>query len=455
MRVLTTIGLAMLATSCNRYDLFRVSGYEQATFTNRADVLFVIDNSTSMQDVSESLAVNFSEFVSELGDASRDREFGELSDAVDNYIEFVQNRGLFIDYQFGLITTDPDADFGAGQLLGPLVRRTDRRLEDRFIEQLACEAVCFASAPASDPSYSCGEPLGSELSNEYLECTCGGGFLGNCGTADEEALESVFMAMCRAVPNPPEACFAEVYDEDEDRILAPLLSRAEAETNAGLIREDSNLLVVIVSDEGDSSRRQFREDIPDDYERLFDQFGEDITWVLMGQELDEDGEIRCPSSGSDWAVRRYHYLARTSGGAVVDIFDEDCDPRPFDEALAALSDLLRNFLTSFALQSVPVPGTIVVQVDGRSIPEGSVIDTDEFGLPIFSDGWSYRPSDNSVEFHGNEIPPYESVVEVFNRVESLVVTLQLALDDVHAAGESGDGGQDQVKVVRFRRSFAV
>ena len=412
MRVFTAIVLAMTATSCNRYDLFRVAGYEQATFTNRADVLFVIDNSDSMQNVSESLAVNFNKFVSDLGETSRDREFGELTNAVDNYVDFVQNRGLFVDYQFGITTTDARAHRGA--LLGPIVRRSDRRIEQRFIETLTCEAVCFSesSSVPSDPSYSCGDALGDEISQEFLECTCSS-WLGNCGGAREETLESVYMAMCRAVENPPLACFEEVFDEEADRKEAPLIGQADLETNKDLLRDNSSLLVVVVSDEGDSSRRQFREDIPDDYERLFDRFDKDITWVLMGHDLNEDGEIRCPSQGSDWAVRRYHYLTRISGGAVVDIYDEDCDLRPFDEALTALSDLLRNFLTSFALQSVPVPGTIVVQVDGVTVDEGEIVDNDEFGLPIYSDGWSYRAADNSVEFHGEAIPPYESVVEVF------------------------------------------
>ncbi len=412
MRVLTTIGLALLATSCNRYDLFRVAGYEQATATNRADVLFVIDNSDSMQNVSEALAVNFNEFVTTLGEASRDREFGDLSDAVDNYIEFVQNRSLFVDYQFGIITTDADADRGA--LLGPLVRRDDPRLEDRFIETLSCEAVCFRAdnPPLSNPDYNCGDPL-EELSTQFLDCTCGGGYLGNCGGAREETLEAVFAAMCRAVPNPPQACFDVAIDGATGEELNPLLQPSERETNAGLIREDSNFLVVVVSDEGDSSRRLDREEIPDDYVRLFDQFNEDITWVLMGHELDEDGGRRCPGAGSDWAVQRYHYLATTTGGQVVDIYDEDCDLRPFDESLTALSELLNNLLTSFALQSVPVEGTIVVQVDGERVEEAESDGFDEFDLPVFTDGWSYRAADNSIEFHGTAIPANESVVEIF------------------------------------------
>lgn len=413
MRVFPWVGMALLATSCNRYDLFRISGYEQATFTNRADVLFVVDNSDSMQDVSASLAVNFGKFVTDLSQSTQNREFDDLSDAVDNYIDFVQNRGLFIDYQFGITTTDANAD--RGLLLGPLVQRTDRRVAERFIETLACEAVCFRDGdlPPNDAGHRCGDPLGNTLSAQFLDCECGGSYIGNCGGAREEALEATFLSLCRAVPNPPEACFETVYDEEIDDTIDPLLARAEAETNLGLLRDDSNLLVVIVTDEGDSSRRQFRENIPDDYIRLFEQFGRPITWVLIGPELDDEGFVACPSTASDWAVQRYHYLAGTTGGRVIDIYDSDCRLRDFDEALGELSELLQNFLTSFALQSVPVPGTIIVQVDGQTVPEGEVVGNDEFGLPVFTDGWSYRPADNSVEFHGEAIPAYESVVEVF------------------------------------------
>ena len=37
-------GIGLLA-GCNNYPVLRVTGYEQATFNNRADILFVIDNS--------------------------------------------------------------------------------------------------------------------------------------------------------------------------------------------------------------------------------------------------------------------------------------------------------------------------------------------------------------------------------------------------------------------------
>ncbi len=64
-RLVAFIGLAAL-TGCNQYELFRLTGYEQNSFSNRADVLFVIDNSDSMTPYATSLAINFGDFVGDL-----------------------------------------------------------------------------------------------------------------------------------------------------------------------------------------------------------------------------------------------------------------------------------------------------------------------------------------------------------------------------------------------------
>ena len=102
---LLAAGLSL--TGCNYYDVFLVSGYEQSTFSNDADVIFVIDNSPSMTDEAEELALNFEAFLDYLvapggGTPSTDG----LDDAVDNYLSYVANRGHLLDYQLGITTTN-------------------------------------------------------------------------------------------------------------------------------------------------------------------------------------------------------------------------------------------------------------------------------------------------------------------------------------------------------------
>ncbi len=401
---------------CNRYDLFRVAGYEQQSFNNKADVLFVIDNSDSMLPVSESMAVNFAQFIEDIDQEEQDRSYAGLADAVTNYADYVQDRSAFLDYRFSIVTTDPER--GAGELVGPTVKRGEPDVPLSFVESLVCDATCFNSASVlpSDPDYECGDPLGSFLSEQFVQCACGG-VAGNCGTANEEPLESVFLAMCRAVPNPPVECFEdfEILDPDNGDVTeyTALLERADTMSNEDMLREDANLVVVVVSDEGDGSRRQNREDIPERYVELFAKFKKRMTWVYIGPRLDEENEVACPGTASDWGVIRFSYLAYTTDGRVIDIFDESCENRDFAEPLSQLGDLLTNLLTAFPLQSVPVPGSILVEVDGKRMDEADVVGLDQFGLEVYSDGWTYRSADNTVVFHGSAVPTYDAKVEVY------------------------------------------
>jgi hypothetical protein len=413
--------LATTLLGCNRYDLFRIAGYQQESFNNKADVLFVLDNSPTMAAYSMDMAVNFAGFITELDTFEQNLSYEGLPDAVTNYVDAVQNRSAYVDYQFAMVTTDVPTD--AGQILGPVLARGDENVPERFIENLACEGTCFDGTLAvpTDPGYQCGDPLGDILSEEFLDCTCGGSYTGNCGTADEEGIEAVFLAMCRAVESPPEACFEDlaVGEEPDLQEYPALLDRSDIGSNPGLLRDGSNLVVVVVSDEGDGSRRQWdqaddsEKEIPDEYTALFEQFRHRMTWVYVGQDFDEQGHVRCPSAGSDWGAVRYHYLAYTTGGRFIPLFDESCDPIPFEQTLTEIGELLTNLLTEFPLQSVPVPGTLVVLVDGKQIDEATITGQDQFGLDLWSDGWSYRNADNTVLFHGAAVPGYDANVEVY------------------------------------------
>jgi hypothetical protein len=411
------LGLVIL-TGCNRYDLFRVTGYQQLSFSNRADVLFVIDNSESMVTKSRDMAENFSTFIQRIDSTQSTVTYEGLPDAVDNFVESMQNRSAFIDYSFSITTTD--AETQQGELLGPTIKRGDPDVATAFISQLACDGTCFTSASPlpTDPDYQCGDPLDGPLSEEFMSCVCGSAGWGSCGASVEEGLESVYLALCRAVPNPPAGCYADVTSETTGDVYPALFNDNDEGTNEGMLRENAQFIPVIVSDEGDGSRREEDSDeTPQTYEELFGQFGFEGTWVLIGNRLDEDKQVICPGAGSDWGVTRYHYMSHISDGAVIDMFEEPppspCNTRDFDDALNELSALLVNLLTSFQLQSVPVPGTIIVLVDGKVVDEAEITGEDFFGFDTYSDGWSYRSEDNSVVFHGAAIPDYNANVEVY------------------------------------------
>lgn len=412
---IATLLPALLSVGCNKYELFRMTGFEQASLSNSADVLFVIDNSDSMQFQSEALALSFDAFVRGLTADSESFTTNGLIDAVDNYKRFADDSSALLNFQLAITTTDVDETNGG--ILGglPIVRRTDDAPGQVFIENLLCEATCFGEGVANDPGYQCGQPLGSAVSTQYLECACDAApGTRNCGSAVEEPLEAVFMAMCRAVDNPPLACFDAEINEG--------FTAEQVGSNRGMLRPNSTFIPVIISDEGDDSRRMTSGDIiPRQYFDLFGQFNQRMTWAVIGPYLDPGlGDFPCPSGASRWGATRLQYLVNSTSGVYVPILSPDngCEPRSFDAALEELGRLLQNLITSFPLQSIPVDGSIVVVIDGDVIDESDLLGFDDLDLPQWSDGWTYRAEDNSVQFFGQAIPQTGSDVRVYYRPQS-------------------------------------
>jgi hypothetical protein len=399
--------LGILA-GCNRYENFRVAGYQQESYSNDADVLFVIDNSSSMQDESEELALNFDTFIRQL--TSTEGATDGLADAVANYVSYVQNRSSIVDYQLAITTTDVENTYGALYGDPPILENsTPGDVATLFDRNLLCEATCFADVDSipHDASYACDpenpDPPGAEVSQEYLTCLCGGGtsWQANCGAGTEEHLEAVFMAMCRAVDDPPEACFEENQFTD-----------ADIGSNAGLIRENSTVIPIIVTDEGDTSRRMSQGDgDPDEYNALFSKFQHRMAWAVIGPTTEQ-----CNSGGATtWGVERLKWFVDDTNGRYFDIAEpvgDQCAVTDFATAMEELGKLLNQLLDEFVLQSVPDVDSIVVFVDGDYVGP-SVETTEDDGTSTFTDGWSYNAADNAIAFHGTAIPDYNQEVRIY------------------------------------------
>ena len=160
---------ALLALAgCNQYEMFRLAGYEQASFSNDADIIFVIDNSSSMTDEVEDLALNFAVFIDLLTSTEGGKlPEGSVSDAVDAYILYTRERGRFLDYNLGITTTsveDPGTDPPGlyGELVGDnqVVDDSFEDISGEFSKNLLCEATCWQSStvlvgfPKPSPSVS-------------------------------------------------------------------------------------------------------------------------------------------------------------------------------------------------------------------------------------------------------------------------------------------------------------
>ena len=69
-----------------------------------------------------------------------------------------------------------------------------------------------------------------------------------------DALEAGVLAICRAVNDPPDECF-EYEDPIGEGLKPTALSPADVGSNAGMLRDDAQTLLVLITDEGDGSYR--------------------------------------------------------------------------------------------------------------------------------------------------------------------------------------------------------
>jgi len=435
-RVFALVPLLALV-GCNQYENFRVTGFEQANFNNNADILFVIDNSDSMQPVAEDLALNINSFISTLTSAEASNvSRATLGDAVANYIREVSGDTLLIDYQLAVTTSTivyseggqtTGIDEGeAGTLVGepPIIQRTDDNPAIAFQRAVLCGATCIdPNDVPSDPAYACTEnpEPGEQVTREYLDCLCGPGeWTGHCGSGNEMQIEAAAIAVCRAAEAPPDACFE--YEDPLGEGMKPTVMVAGDEgSNAGMLREDAQTVVVIITDEGDGSYRLATGDVEvEPYLELFAEFPNPVRVAVVGPAY-RDGDLGCNSGGAQpWAVERMQNLVFELNGAYVDIEAPDendlCAYTDFGENLKQIGELLSSLLTYFPLQSVPDVSTIVVYVNGEEMAPALIVSGSlETGDAEYGDGWSYDPSENAVAFHGAAIPDYNADVKIYYR----------------------------------------
>lgn len=405
-RILTVFAVAAALSGCNQYRLFQFTGFEQETFSAKADILFVVDNSDSMQEEATSLATSFAGFVGQLSEETDAFPTETLADAVQFYAASTAAEGGFVNYQLGVTTTDVDA--GPGELYGSgLISRFEDDPSRAFAKNVLCEATCFNEAPPGG-NVTCGDPLGNNVTSTWLDCECDGAWEANCGGAQEEPIEAVFMAMCRSVPNPPFECFNEEFSD---------FRPADVMSNGEFLRDNSTFIPVIVTDEGDDSRRvEGNEPIPTVYRNLFGQFDRRMVWTVIGPQRNEGGGFPCPTGASDWGTLRLNHFVESTSGLFIPITDQGngCAARDFDDSLAQLSDLLNNLNRSFRLGTLPVDGTIVVFTsDGGTVPEAEFLGFSDAGVPIYDTGWSYDLGTNTVLLHGDAVPSFDEAVTVY------------------------------------------
>ncbi len=444
------LALFLPLTSCNHYEMFLVSGHEQVSFSNKVDVLFVTDNSGSTAQYSAAILQNFEVFLADLAEAgSGSIKDPTLTDAVGDYLTYTSQRGRITDFRMAVTTTNmvfsggftTDADPGeAGLIAGdiPIVNRDDSDIAHRFKQNLGCWASCWNGYDMpTDNTYTgvegdCPFPESGEATTQYVDCLCndvaypeGENWDSNelCGSGNEMPVEVSLMAMCRAVDDPPPICTHAGSPFRDDWIG----------TNSEWLRDDSTVIIVYVTDEGDSSEISVdglygnSEDEADVYLQAFSQFERRIKFAAIGPTLDcsEDGLCTTECSNvmyppSRTGAMRLKNLADATGGFYNGITLEGesgdggdaCPTADFAENLADLGSLLVNLQSAFELQSVPDETTIRVYVDDEEVIRAAILEENEAG-DVYSDGWSYEPAENAVVFWGEAIPDFNQEVRIF------------------------------------------
>lgn len=287
-------------------DLFYQEG------ASAVDILWVVDDSISMQNEQEQVAAGFQEFVTSLQSEQ-------------------------VDFHLGVVSTDMDLDNPRrGQLLG--------------------------------------EPAVLTASHDYVSLFQERVLVGTDGSDKERGLQAAISVLV----NDP----------------------------YGFVREDAGLAIIFVSDENDCSDDNV---IPDDADGL--RCYEDPDVRVPVQRYIEDfknlkGEQRLSVSsiigptvaeGCDdsWPGLRYESVSERLYGLLGDICDAD-----YAELMGQIGERITDPIRTFYLEYMPVEETLEVSVDDEIIAEDP------------RTGWTYDPEQNTVNFDGTWVPPFESSISV-------------------------------------------
>lgn len=155
--------------------------------------------------------------------------------------------------------------------------------------------------------------------------------------------------------------------------------------NAGFLREDSGLHVIVLSDEPDQTAPSLL--TPQEFIDWFDGLRPDPAMRSFSSIVTLSG----PARGAD-----YLDVTQAIGGVVHDIADRD-----YADVLLALGVQAAGLQRAFTLSTLPDPATIEVEVDDGGVTLG------------FAEGddWSYDPTRNDVTFLAY-VPPSGAVVRV-------------------------------------------
>lgn len=298
--------------------------------TPAADILFVIDDSCSMED-----------------------EQAALGPQLDSFLSYANTQG--VDYQIAVTTTDVD-NSGPTRRGGSYCPYNGGK-RGQFVECDGQRIITRSTANAAT------------LFNRIVTS------LGSNGSGYEQGLEAAYLALSDPTINT---------------------------WNAGFLRPDAALAVILVSDEEDFSTRAvtFYSDFFKNIKGFQNQglFSFSSVIVLPTQNPS------CSSGGASRGIR-YAQVTQQTGGVTESICTAN-----WGQTLANIGLNTFGLKRKFFLSSQPVPTTVSVTINGSAVPSVS---------PGGQTNWSYDQATNSIEFTAAAIPQAGSTVAVTYTVACL------------------------------------
>lgn len=332
MRLLWTGTLLLTACSDNEFArATKTDSFSQAP-SNKVDILWVIDNSTSMQEEQDAVAA-----------------------AADSFLTVVETADM--DFHLGVISTDiSDTNADAGVLLGsPNVMSSD----------------CLLDGDAGDCTY--------KTDFEQLVKR------GTDGDDQEKGLGAALAAV-----SPP---LIDTY-------------------NAGFLRDDSLLMIIILSDENDCTddgalgATATGENCYTEYDKLvpvsnlvrdLEDVKAETGGVVLNGIIGPDVADHCSDSvpGS-----RYQTAIEMLGGIEADICQDD-----YTENMSEFGLRATGILDTFQLSKQADPDTIEVEVDPPDL-DPFIVEADDVN------GYTYIEDYAQIHFNGDSVPARGSLINV-------------------------------------------
>ncbi len=313
----------------------------------KIDVLWVVDNSGSMATSQQNLANNFPSFISKFTEKAYDFQMGVVTS--DAYLALPAYTPYY--------QSSPMPTYYGGRAQSEIARLRDGTWND---------------------------PSGFRLLN-----------------LNTPNLNSVF------VKNVMQG----INGRGDERSLQSMRTALESTGNAGFVRDNAFLAVVLVTDEDDFSHdgtaQYERYDRPLHTIESYVSFLDGITKSTPAARRHSVNTISINSqscldsifNGAQKIGVRVGQLADATGGIKGNLCGD------FANELQIISKSIVELSTQFYIEGDPVPSSIRVYVDGAEIPRSSA-------NAAGNGGFAYNETANSIIFQGEYIPPQSANIQV-------------------------------------------